>query len=356
MYVYELSEYQVYQLKSIDPALGGNWKTILISILPQLDIPSRKSVYEKILSKRNISPNFTYIIPDDLRSLLSKTAIRHRELKAIAIQMLKFIESKPDSYDAIELADKVEAMIDYLNRIHIGDHILDQKSRESIKKAFLYDLAFWIDNVNLIVQPGIRHLNTDIVKTYFKEVFIKQKIQGRDFRAWDSTDIDFQEQDKLPDIIKREAKRKKFFVIESERYWFLIGIADKSRQNPYSIKRFLHEDGGSNDLFVYLTHVVIRKELIDEERYIRHVKYCTSRLYTLDAGVSDTIIKFIAEAQHLCKTQIIPLLKKELKKDGEETEYHISKRMNDYEHQITISILNKLPNIINNAVTDSDDR
>ena len=31
MYVYELSEYQVYQLKSIDPALGGNWKTILIS-------------------------------------------------------------------------------------------------------------------------------------------------------------------------------------------------------------------------------------------------------------------------------------------------------------------------------------
>ena len=356
MYVYELSEYQVYQLKSIDPALGGNWKTILISILPQLDIPSRKSVYEKILSKRNISPNFTYIIPDDLRSLLSKTAIRHRELKAIAIQMLKFIESKPDSYDAIELADKVEAMIDYLNRIDIGDHILDQKSRESIKKAFLYDLAFWIDNVNLIVQPGIRHLNTDIVKTYFKEVFIKQKIQGRDFRAWDSTDIDFQEQDKLPDIIKREAKRKKFFVIESERYWFLIGIADKSRQNPYSIKRFLHEDGGSNDLFVYLTHVVIRKELIDEERYIRHVKYCTSRLYTLDAGVSDTIIKFIAEAQHLCKTQIIPLLKKELKKDGEETEYHISKRMNDYEHQITISILNKLPNIINNAVTDSDDR
>ena len=59
MYVYELSEYQVYQLKSIDPALGGNWKTILISILPQLDIPSRKSVYEKILSKRNISPNFS---------------------------------------------------------------------------------------------------------------------------------------------------------------------------------------------------------------------------------------------------------------------------------------------------------
>lgn len=356
MHVYELSEYQIYQLKSIDPALSGNWKTIVTSILPQLDAPSRKSVYEKILSKRNISANFTYIIPDDLRSVLSKIAIRHRELKAIAIQMLNFIESKPDSYDAIELADKVEAMIDYLNGIDIGDHFLDQRSRISIKNAFLYDLAIWIDNINLIVQPGIRHLNADIVKIYFKEVFIKQKIQERDFRAWDSTDIDFQEQKILPNIIKKEAERKKFFVIESEQYWFLIGIADKPRQNPYSIKRFLHEDGGNNNLFVYLTHVVIRKELASEERYIQHINYCMSRLYTLDTGVSETIIKFIVETQHLCKTQIIPLLKRELKKDGEDTEYHINKRMNDYEQQITILILNKLPNIISNAATDSEDR
>ena len=72
MHVYELSEYQLYQLKSIDPTLSSNWKSILTDILPQLDKPSRKSVYEKILSKRNISPNFTYTIPDDLRSVLSK--------------------------------------------------------------------------------------------------------------------------------------------------------------------------------------------------------------------------------------------------------------------------------------------
>jgi hypothetical protein len=63
-------------------------------------------------------------------------------------------------------------MIDYINRIDIGDHHLDQQSRKSIKRAFLYDLATWIDNVNLIVQPGIRQLNVDVVKTYFKEVFI----------------------------------------------------------------------------------------------------------------------------------------------------------------------------------------
>ena len=162
MHVYELSEYQLYQLKSIDPTLSSNWKSILTDILPQLDKPSRKSVYEKILSKRNISPNFTYTIPDDLRSVLSTTAIGNKELESIAVQMLKFIESKPSSYDAIELADKVEAMIDYLNRIDIGDHFLDQQCRKSIKHAFLYDLAALIDDIDLIVQPSIRQLNADI--------------------------------------------------------------------------------------------------------------------------------------------------------------------------------------------------
>lgn len=356
MHVYELSEYQIHQLKSVDPALSANWKTIITDILPQLDKSSRKSVYEKILSKRNISANLTYTIPDDLREVLSKNAIRNRELEAVSIQMLNLIESKPTSYDAIELADKVEAMIDYLNRIDIGDHFLDQKSRISIKNAFLYDLAAWLDDIDLIVQPGIRQLNADIVKTYFKEVYIKQKIQDRDFRAWDSTDIDFQDQRNLPSIIKEAAKDKKFFVIESEKHWYLIGIADKPRQNPYSIKRFLHEEIGSNEMFVYLTHIVIRKNLIAEERYVEHINYCMSRLYTLDAGVSDTIIKFIEETQHLCKTRIQPLLKREIKKDGEDTEYHINKRMNEYEQQITVSVLSKLNNIITNVIDDSDDR
>ena len=185
---------------------------------------------------------------------------------------------------------------------------------------------------------------------------IKQKIQERDFRAWDSTDIDFQDQTNLPSIIKEAAKDKKFFVIESEKYWCLIGIADKPRQNPYSVKRFLHEETGSNEMFVYLTHIIIRKNLLAEQRYIEHVNYCMSRLYTLDAGVSDTIIKFIAETQHLCKTRLQPLLKREIKKDGEDTEYHINKRMNEYEQQITVSVLNKLNNIIKNVIDDSNDR
>ncbi|MGP4789674.1 hypothetical protein ACTXGJ_11180 [Psychrobacter sp. 1Y11] len=160
----------------------------------------------------------------------------------------------------------------------------------------------------------------------------------------------------MPNIIRKEAKYKKFFVVESEKYWFLIGIADKPRQNPYSIKRFLYEHSSGNNTFVYLTHVVIRKQLIDKERYIEHINYCMSRLYTLDVGVSDTIIKFIKETQHLCKTQIEPLLKKELKKDGDDTEYDIYRRMNEYEKQITILILNKLTHIIKNAISDESDR
>lgn len=356
MNIHELSEYQIYKLKSIDPALSSDWRETIKEILPKLNKESQVSVYKNILSKRNITTNLTYIPPDSLKTVLTKSSIKNQELKTIAIQMLKLVESKPEFYDAIELADRVEAILDYINHINIGDQLLDQKNRKNIQNAFLYDLAKWIDYIDLRIEHGVRQLNEDIIKIYFKEVFIKQKIQGRDFRAWDSTDIDFQNQENLPDIIKKEAKNRKFFVIETNQYWFLIGIADKPRQNPYSFKRFLHEETVGNKNFVYLTHVVIRKKLLDQDRYLEHINYCMSRLYTLDSGVSDTISKFIDESHYLYKTYIYSLLKKPLKRDGEDTEYHIYKIINGYEQKLTTLILNKLPGIIQIAIRDKNDQ
>ena len=188
MNIHELSEYQIYKLKSIDPALSSDWRETIKEILPKLNKESQVSVYKNILSKRNITTNLTYIPPDSLKTVLTKSSIKNQELKTIAIQMLKLVESKPEFYDAIELADRVEAILDYINNINIGDKLLDQKNRKNIQNAFLYDLAKWIDYIDLRIEHGIRQLNEDIIKIYFKEVFIKQKIQGRDFRAWDATD------------------------------------------------------------------------------------------------------------------------------------------------------------------------
>lgn len=358
MNVYDLSEYQIYKLKAIDPALGSNWREVIREILPQLNKEGQSSVYKNILEPRGINKDLVYKLSDTLKNVMSKTTIQNKELKNIAVHMSKLIDSKPESYKALKLADEIEAMLDYLDGIDVQGSLYYQKIRINIRTAFLYDLAEWVDKVEFIIENGLRDLNDDIVKTYLKEVFIKQKIQGRDFRSWDSTDLSFQELAHLPSLIKEEGKQRKFFVVESQKYWFVVGIASQPNNNAYSFRRFLYEasSGEEDHKFIYLTHLIVKKDILSDNKYIAHITYCMSRLYTLDRGVSDTVLKFVLEAQYLNKKYLTTLLKKPLEQDGSGSEAIISNRMTEYEKQLSILILNKLPNVIQTVINNLNDQ
>lgn len=358
MNIYDLSEYQVYRLKSIDPALSSDWREVIRELLPQLNKESQAGIYKSILEPRGINKNLVYKRSDTLKDVMSKTTIQNKELNNIAVHMSKLIDSKPDSYKVLKLADEIEAMLDYLDGLDVQRSLYDQKIKINIRTAFLYDLADWVDKIELIIEDGLRNLNQDMVKTYLKEVFIKQKIQGRDFRSWDSTDLSFQELDHLPILIKEEGKQRKFFVVESKKYWFVIGIASQPNNNAYSFRRFLYEasSGEGSNKFIYLTHLIIKKDILSDNKYITHISHCMSRLYTLDRGVSDTILKFVLEAQHLNRTYLTTLLKKPLDQDGSGLENIIANRIADYEKQLSILILNKLPNVIQTVLNDVNDQ
>lgn len=358
MNIYDLSEYQVYRLKSIDPALSSDWREVIRELLPQLNKESQAGIYKSILEPRGINKNLVYKRSDTLKDVMSKTTIQNKELNNIAVHMSKLIDSKPDSYKVLKLADEIEAMLDYLDGLDVQRSLYDQKIKINIRTAFLYDLADWVDKIELIIEDGLRNLNQDMVKTYLKEVFIKQKIQGRDFRSWDSTDLSFQELDHLPILIKEEGKQRKFFVVESKKYWFVVGIASQPNNNAYSFRRFLYEasSGEGSNKFIYLTHLIIKKDILSDNKYITHISHCMSRLYTLDRGVSDTILKFVLEAQHLNRTYLTTLLKKPLDQDGSGLENIIANRIADYEKQLSILILNKLPNVIQTVLNDVNDQ
>lgn len=358
MNIHDLSEYQLYKLKSIDPALSSNWYEAIHQILPKLNKEGQISIYKSILKPRGINENLVYNRPDTLKLTMKKIHTQNKDLISIASHMSKIIDSELNHCNAIKLADEIEALLDYLDNLDIHDLLSDQKNRKKIRTAFLYDLAEWIDTVDLIIDAGLRELDTDIVKSYLKEVFIKQRIQGRDFRSWDSSDSGFQELTHLPSFIKQEGKQRKFFIVEGQEYWFLIGSANQPDSNPYSFRRFLHEDSSGNDIkkYIYLTHIVLKKDDIHDLQYIAHASHCMTRLYTLDRGVSDTIIKFVHEIQRLYKSYLEPVLKKPLEQDGSDSEVIIKARMIKYEKQLTILILHKLPNIIQTALHDTNDQ
>ncbi len=361
MNIHDLSEYQLYKLKSIDPTLSLDWREVINDIFPQLDKESQTSVYKNILKPRGISVDsdrtLTYTRPNSLQCTIENTYTKNKDLLSIASHMNKIIMSPDKNHNAMELADKIESILGYLDGLELHDVLQDQKDRQKIRAAFLYDLALWIDTITLDIDPSLRKLDTNIIKSYFKEVFIKQQIQGRDFRNWDSSDLSFQELSHLPSFIKQQGKDRKFFIVEGQNYWYLVGAASQIGKNPYSFRRFLHEDkSGRADEFVYLTSIVLDKNNMQNTAYLAHAAYWMTRLYTLDRGVSDTLLKFVNDTQQLYQNYLKPLLREPLQQDGSHPEEIIKERMIKYEKQLSILILQKLPRIIQMTGHDINDQ
>ena len=362
MDIHDLSEYQLYKLKSIDPALSSNWREVIEDILPKLNQESRNSVHKNILEPRGIyigkSKSLICKLPVTLKQTMKNIKNNNKDLISIASDMLKIIESDLEYYDAIQLADEIEAIFGYLDNLDLHDLPQEHKNREKIRVAFLYDLAQWIDKVNLKIHPGLRSLDAHMVKSYLKEVFIKQKIQRRDFRKWDSSDITFQELTYLPSFIKDGGKKRNFIIVEALEYWFLIGSPDERGKNAYSFRRFLHEDNTGTDTkkYIYLTHAIIRKYHMNDSQYLSYASHIMSRFYTLDSEVPDTLSSFVNEIKKLDKIYLKPLLRKRLEQEDGSTEDIIKERMITYEKQVSVLILGKLPRIIQTTLHNINDQ
>ena len=146
MNIHDLSEYQLYKLKSIDPTLSSDWSDVVNSILPKLNQQGQDTVYENILKPRGIflndEDNLIHKSPNTLRQTVENLHTNNQELSAISRHMLKIIDPNINAYNAIKLADEVEAILSYLDSVDTNNSISDQKYRQMIRTAFLYDLIW----------------------------------------------------------------------------------------------------------------------------------------------------------------------------------------------------------------------
>ncbi|CAN6959892.1 hypothetical protein NYA8BAC_00699 [Psychrobacter okhotskensis] len=146
MNIHDLSEYQLYKLKSIDPTLSSDWSDVVNSILPKLNQQGQDTVYENILKPRGIflndEDNLIHKSPNTLRQTVENLHTNNQELSAISWHMLKIIDPNINAYNAIKLADEVEAILSYLDSVDTNNSISDQKYRQMIRTAFLYDLIW----------------------------------------------------------------------------------------------------------------------------------------------------------------------------------------------------------------------
>lgn len=263
-HIFDLSHYDIYRLQSIDPIFSDDWRQTLCDIFPKLDKESQNSVFRQLLVPRGImydktSKKFFAQRPVSLSDTLALTSSSNDKVMMMANHMLNFLKAPTQGVSLLELADKIEAMLDHFDSIELYDAKNEHHLAKKIRQAFLYDLSHWIDNIEISLAPGLRNLTPDMIRAYFKSVFLKHQIQGWEFRSWDGQDMQELSSERFPVFLQQEAVVRRYVVVETPNYWFLIGPTRLANQNPFSFRRFLFEDSDVSGQYIYLTHVVVER-------------------------------------------------------------------------------------------------
>lgn len=359
-HIFDLSHYDIYRLQSIDPIFSDDWRQTLCDIFPKLDKESQNSVFRQLLVPRGImydktSKKFLAQRPISLSDTLALTSSSNDKVMMMANHMLNFLKAPTQGVSILELADKIEAMLDHFDSIELYDAKNEHHLAKKIRQAFLYDLSHWIDNIEISLAPGLRNLTPDMIRAYFKSVFLKHQIQGWEFRSWDGQDMQELSSEHFPVFLQQEAVVRRYVVVETPKYWFLIGPTRLANQNPFSFRRFLFEDSDVSGQYIYLTHVVVERERVNLPANKANILMQLSRMYTLERSVNETVKIFINSSKDLLIRYIYPLIRKPLATDGRPIEAIIEERMQNFEKQFSILILNKLPRIFDIALKDIND-
>lgn len=359
-HIFDLSHYDIYRLQSIDPIFSDDWRQTLCDIFPKLDKESQSSVFRQLLVPRGImydktSKKFFAHRPISLSDTLALTSSSNDKVMMMANHMLNFLKAPTQGVSILELADKIEAMLDHFDSIELYDAKNEHHLAKKIRQAFLYDLSHWIDNIEISLAPGLRNLTPDMIRAYFKSVFLKHQIQGWEFRSWDGQDMQELSSERFPVFLQQEAVVRRYVVVETPKYWFLIGPTRLANQNPFSFRRFLFEDSDVSGQYIYLTHVVVEREGVNLPANKANILMQLSRMYTLERSVNEAVKIFINSSKDLLIRYIYPLIRKPLATDGRPIEAIIEERMQNFEKQFSILVLNKLPRIFDIALKDIND-
>lgn len=359
-HIFDLSHYDIYRLQSIDPIFSDDWRQTLCDIFPKLDKESQNSVFRQLLVPRGImydktSKKFLAQRPVSLSDTLALTSSSNDKVMMMANHMLNFLKAPTQGVSILELADKIEAMLDHFDSIELYDAKNEHHLAKKIRQAFLYDLSHWIDNIEISLAPGLRNLSPDMIRAYFKSVFLKHQIQGWEFRSWDGQDMQELSSEHFPVFLQQEAVVRRYVVVETPNYWFLIGPTRLANQNPFSFRRFLFEDSDVSGQYIYLTHVVVEREGVNLPANKANILMQLSRMYTLERSVNEAVKIFMNSSKDLLTRYIYPLIRKPLATDGRQIEAIIEERMQNFEKQFSILILNKLPRIFDIALKEIND-
>src|SRR5690606_36698375 len=166
------------QLKQIDPILDKHWQQQLLSILSATPQALHQKIEDQYLKPKNISWNYL----TKAFEFTSHTRLKDLQLNTQNPELVQLVQRINSTFSFLQgyqsdfqVADYLESIVREINQIDL-DNPADIQAQQLIKKAFLYDAALIIRELDFSSSANDRHLDVEHVRTFIFVVFMKSEI------------------------------------------------------------------------------------------------------------------------------------------------------------------------------------
>ncbi|UOH74061.1 hypothetical protein MOW08_09050 [Acinetobacter schindleri] len=345
------------QLKQIDPILDKHWQQQLDSILSKTPQALHQKIEDQYLKAKNISWNYlnqTFEFKGHISLKELQLNTQNSELLQLAHRINTTFSYLQSYQTDFQIADYLETIVREINQIDL-DNPKDIQAQQLIKKAFLYDTALIIRELNFSVSENHRHLNIEQVRTFIFEVFMKSEILGSWFAHILPSEYADQELTIFQDYFISEQQVRDFEIIKTFQYYFVLSSSYDSLISAYSIRRFLTEESfGKEDRF-YISGLVLDPQQLNQPNYFENFKQLMSRIIGIQSHMNPHIVELVESLHEYNHQRLIPSLKEILNIQSFSIEHLVKEHLEILEKDLSLNILEPFLKGLKNSVQHTDE-
>ncbi|MFH7767489.1 hypothetical protein [Acinetobacter sp. BSP-28] len=345
------------KLKQIDPIFDKHWQQQLQSILSVTPQALHQKIEDQYLKAKNIAWNYL----TQTFEFKGHTHLKDLQLNTQNSELLQLTHKIKTTFSYLQgyqtdfqVADYLETIVREINQIDL-DNQNDIQAQQLIKKAFLYDAALIIQNLDFSVSENHRHLDIEQVRTFIFEVFMKSEILGSWFAHILPSEYAEQELAIFQDYFIQQQRVRDFEIIKTFQYYFVLSSAYDSSISAYSIRRFLTEENfGREDRF-YISGLVLDPQQLDQPDYVENFKQLMTRIIGIQRKMNPHIVELVESLHEYNQQKLIPSLKEILKIQSFSIDHLVKEHLEILEKDLSLNILEPFLKGLKSSVQHTDE-
>ena len=345
------------KLKQIDPILDKHWQQQLQSILSTTPQALHQKIEDQYLKAQNIAWNYL----TQTFEFKGHTSLKNLQLDTHNSELLQLVYRIKSTFSYLQgyqtdfqIADYLESIVREINQIDL-EHSADIQAQQLIKKAFLYDAALIIRDLDFTVSENHRHLDIEQVRTFIFEIFMKSEILGSWFAHILPSEYAEQELAIFQDYFIQQQRVRDFEIIKTFQYYFVLSSTYDSSISAYSIRRFLTEENFGKENRFYISGLVLDPQQLDQADYFANFKQLMNRIIGIQRKMNPHIVELIESLHEYNQQNLIPSLKEILNIQSFSIDHLVKEHLEILEKDLSLNILEPFLKGLKNSVQHTDE-